>query len=104
VKPPASPSSLWGISTSTWSAGVAGLGFLETAYLSYIKLTGSEAFCPVSGGGCGDVLQSDYSVVFGNLLALLPITSCYMSVETVEILNNYTFSNVRIEVCTESQV
>jgi uncharacterized membrane protein len=41
---------------------------LETGYLSYLKLTGSEAFCPVGGGGCGDVLDSDYSVVFGNLI------------------------------------
>ena len=65
--PPAPPSSLWGVSTSAWTAGVAGLGLLETGYLSYLKLTGSEAFCPVGGGGCGDVLDSDYSVVFGNL-------------------------------------
>ncbi|GJN30193.1 hypothetical protein PR202_gb18482 [Eleusine coracana subsp. coracana] len=64
----ASRSSLLGISTSTWSAGVAGLGFLETGYLTYLKLTGSEAFCPISGGGCGDVLESDYSTVFGNPL------------------------------------
>jgi uncharacterized membrane protein len=64
------PPSLLGISTSTWSAGVAGLGFLETGYLTYLKLTGSEAFCPISGGGCGDILESDYSVVFGNLLEL----------------------------------
>ena len=63
-----STSSLLGISTSTWSAGVAGLGFLETGYLTYLKLTGSEAFCPISGGGCGDVLDSDYSAVFGKLL------------------------------------
>jgi len=65
------PSSLLGISTSTWSAGVAGLGFLETGYLTYLKLTGSEAFCPITGAGCGDVLDSDYSVVFGNILVLL---------------------------------
>ncbi|KAG8088588.1 hypothetical protein GUJ93_ZPchr0010g10291 [Zizania palustris] len=57
-----SPSILWGISTSTWSAGVAGLGFLETSYLNYLKLTGSEAFCPVAGGGCGNILESNYSV------------------------------------------
>lgn len=72
----ASPSSLLGISTSTWSAGIAGLGFLETGYLTYLKLTGSEAFCPVSGAGCGDVLESDYSVVFGNL-SLFVLTACY---------------------------
>nr|BAJ90381.1 predicted protein [Hordeum vulgare subsp. vulgare] len=69
--PPAPPSSLWGVSTSAWTAGVAGLGLLETGYLSYLKLTGSEAFCPVAGGGCGDVLDSDYSVVFGIPLPLV---------------------------------
>ncbi|KAG8073327.1 hypothetical protein GUJ93_ZPchr0006g46206 [Zizania palustris] len=75
AKSPASPSILWGISTSTWSAGVAGLGFLETSYLSYLKLTGSEAFCPVTGGGCGNVLESDYSVVFGIPLPLLGLAA-----------------------------
>ncbi|CAM0870507.1 unnamed protein product [Alopecurus aequalis] len=69
--PPAPPSSLWGVSTSAWTAGVAGLGLLETGYLSYLKLTGSEAFCPVGGGGCGNVLDSDYSVVFGIPLPLI---------------------------------
>ncbi|XP_003558888.1 thiol-disulfide oxidoreductase LTO1 isoform X2 [Brachypodium distachyon] len=72
---PASPSSLWGVYTSTWSAGVAGLGFLETSYLSYLKLTGSEAFCPVGGGGCGDVLDSDYSVIFGIPLPLVGLVA-----------------------------
>ncbi|CAN6308150.1 unnamed protein product [Urochloa humidicola] len=71
----APPSSLLGISTSTWSAGVAGLGFLETGYLTYLKLTGSEAFCPISGGGCGDILDSDYSVVFGIPLPLVGLVA-----------------------------
>ncbi|XP_006649337.1 thiol-disulfide oxidoreductase LTO1 isoform X2 [Oryza brachyantha] len=87
VNLPASPSSLWGISTSTWSAGVAGLGFLETAYLSYLKLTGSEAFCPIGGGGCGDVLQSDYSVVFGIPLPLLGLVA-YGLVLTLSLQEN----------------
>ncbi|XP_066359445.1 thiol-disulfide oxidoreductase LTO1-like [Miscanthus floridulus] len=69
------PSSLLGISTSTWSAGVAGLGFLETGYLTYLKLTGSEAFCPITGAGCGDVLDSDYSVVFGIPLPLFGLVT-----------------------------
>ncbi|GJN09194.1 hypothetical protein PR202_ga27176 [Eleusine coracana subsp. coracana] len=79
----ASPSSLLGISTSTWSAGVAGLGFLETGYLTYLKLTGSEAFCPISGGGCGDVLESDYSTVFGNplLFVLLKMHQRFCSLD-----------------------
>ncbi|KAG0552942.1 hypothetical protein BDA96_01G551900 [Sorghum bicolor] len=69
------PSSLLGISTSTWTAGVAGLGFLETGYLTYLKLTGSEAFCPITGAGCGDVLDSDYSVVFGIPLPLVGLVT-----------------------------
>ncbi|XP_071674444.1 thiol-disulfide oxidoreductase LTO1-like, partial [Lolium perenne] len=30
----------------------------------YLMLTGFKAFCPVGGGGCGNVLDNDYSVVF----------------------------------------
>ncbi|CAL4912413.1 unnamed protein product [Urochloa decumbens] len=83
----APPSSLLGISTSTWSAGVAGLGFLETGYLTYLKLTGSEAFCPISGGGCGDILDSDYSVVFGIPLPLLGLVA-YGLVTTLSLQEN----------------
>ncbi|KAI4996415.1 hypothetical protein ZWY2020_051221 [Hordeum vulgare] len=87
--PPAPPSSLWGVSTSVWTAGVAGLGLLETGYLSYLKLTGSEAFCPVAGGGCGDVLDSDYSVVFGIPLPLVGMVTYGMLFgrEAMEILD-----------------
>lgn len=46
-------------------AGIAGTGFLETSYLTYLKLTGSDAFCPVGGGTCSDILNSDYALVFG---------------------------------------
>ncbi|KAG1362735.1 thiol-disulfide oxidoreductase LTO1 [Cocos nucifera] len=63
--------SLWGISTSTWCAGLGTLGFLETGYLTYLKLTDSEAFCPVGGGSCSNVLNSDYSIVFGVPLPLV---------------------------------
>ncbi|KFK30203.1 hypothetical protein AALP_AA7G231600 [Arabis alpina] len=48
-----------------WYTGIGGIGMLDTAYLTYLKLTGSDAFCPVGGGTCGDVLNSDYAVVFG---------------------------------------
>ncbi|KAJ0251061.1 Thiol-disulfide oxidoreductase LTO1 [Hirschfeldia incana] len=44
---------------------LGGIGMLDTAYLTYLKLTGSDAFCPVGGGACGDVLNSDYALVFG---------------------------------------
>ncbi|KAM1062513.1 hypothetical protein EV2_027590 [Malus domestica] len=55
-------------------AGLGGVGFLETTYLTYLKLTNSAAFCPTGGGGgggsCGDILSSDYAVVFGVPLPL----------------------------------
>lgn len=54
-----------GISSYSWCAGLGGLGFLETSYLSYLKLTGSDAFCPIGGGSCSDVLNSNYAVVYG---------------------------------------
>ncbi|XP_068639816.1 thiol-disulfide oxidoreductase LTO1 isoform X2 [Aristolochia californica] len=59
------------ISTYTWSAGIGALGFVETGYLTYLKLTNSVAFCPVGGGSCSDVLSSDYAVVFGVPLPLI---------------------------------
>ncbi|CAF2067652.1 hypothetical protein HID58_040222 [Brassica napus] len=49
----------------SWFTGLGGIGMLDTAYLTYLKLTGSDAFCPVGGGTCGDVLNSDYALVFG---------------------------------------
>ncbi|ESW29954.1 hypothetical protein PHAVU_002G112700 [Phaseolus vulgaris] len=52
-------------------AGAAGFGFLETSYLTYLKLTGYDAFCPVGGGTCSDVLNSDYAIVFGIPLPLI---------------------------------
>ncbi|KAH9662490.1 Thiol-disulfide oxidoreductase LTO1 [Citrus sinensis] len=60
-----SPSSTSGFSPYGWCAGIGGVGFLETTYLSYLKLTNSDAFCPIGGASCGDVLNSDYAVVFG---------------------------------------
>ncbi|WOL05896.1 thiol-disulfide oxidoreductase LTO1 isoform X2 [Canna indica] len=62
--------SLFGISTSSWSAGLGTIGFLETAYLTYLKFSGAEAFCPVGGGNCSDILNSDYSFAFGLPLPL----------------------------------
>ncbi|XP_027073191.1 thiol-disulfide oxidoreductase LTO1-like [Coffea arabica] len=63
------------VTALNWVAGLGGLGFLETSYLTYLKLTDSDAFCPVGGGGggggCGSVLNSDYSVVFGVPLPLI---------------------------------
>ncbi|KAI9109618.1 hypothetical protein K1719_019248 [Acacia pycnantha] len=52
-------------------AAIGGIGFLETAYLTYLKLTNSEAFCPIGGGTCSDVLNSDYALLFGVPLPLI---------------------------------
>lgn len=55
-----------GSSAYNWCAGLGAIGLLETSYLSYLKVTNSEAFCPVgSGGACGSILNSEYSVIFG---------------------------------------
>ncbi|KAK8944514.1 hypothetical protein KSP39_PZI007728 [Platanthera zijinensis] len=64
-----------GISSSNWCAALGTLGFLETAYLTYLKLSNSEAFCAVGGGGCNDVLNSEYSYVFGVPLPLIGMFS-----------------------------
>ncbi|KAK9990067.1 hypothetical protein SO802_025052 [Lithocarpus litseifolius] len=57
--------------TDKLRAGLGGLGFVETTYLTYLKLTNSDAFCPIGGGSCGDILNSDYAVVFGVPLPLI---------------------------------
>lgn len=59
------------ISAYNWCAGLGGLGLLETGYLTFLKLTNSDAFCPIGGGSCGDILNSDYAVVFGVPLPLI---------------------------------
>ncbi|WZZ46449.1 hypothetical protein YC2023_042708 [Brassica napus] len=46
-----------------WFTVLGGIGMLDTAYLTYLKLTGSDAFCPVGGGTCGDVVNSDYALL-----------------------------------------
>ncbi|KAJ9172604.1 hypothetical protein P3X46_015821 [Hevea brasiliensis] len=63
------------ISTYNWCAALGGIGFLETVYLTYLKLTDSDAFCPVGGGSCGDVLNSDYAIVFGVPLPVFGIVA-----------------------------
>ncbi|KAG8662849.1 thiol-disulfide oxidoreductase LTO1 isoform X2 [Manihot esculenta] len=63
------------ISTYNWCAALGGTGFLETVYLTYLKLTDSDAFCPLGGGSCGDVLNSDYAIVFGVPLPVIGIVA-----------------------------
>ncbi|XP_062102722.1 thiol-disulfide oxidoreductase LTO1 [Humulus lupulus] len=46
-------------------AGLGAVGFVETTYLTYLKLTNSSVFCPIGGGSCSDILNSDYAQVFG---------------------------------------
>lgn len=67
--------SFLGVSTSSWCAALGAVGFLETAYLTYLKLFNSEAFCAVGGGGCNDVLNSEYSNIFGVPLPLIGMVS-----------------------------
>ncbi|CAN6463875.1 unnamed protein product [Victoria cruziana] len=53
-----------------WSAAIGAVGFVETSYLTYLKVTGSDALCPVGGGSCSTVLNSEYGSVFGVPLPL----------------------------------
>ncbi|KAK2999662.1 hypothetical protein RJ639_022984 [Escallonia herrerae] len=74
--PPSTSTSTSGsISSYSWCAGLGALGFVETGYLAYLKLTNSDAFCPVGGGTCGDILNSDYAVLFGVPLPLFGMLS-----------------------------
>ncbi|WAL58512.1 vitamin K epoxide reductase family protein [Thermocoleostomius sinensis] len=57
-------------------AGVAGLGALNTAYLTATKLFGGETTCPTDG--CKQVLSSSYAEVFGVPLALFGLLA-YLS-------------------------
>jgi uncharacterized membrane protein len=53
-------------------AVIAGLGALNTGYLTYTKLTGGQAACTADAAhaGCNDVLASAWGTVFGQPLAL----------------------------------
>ncbi|KMT11182.1 hypothetical protein BVRB_5g111100 [Beta vulgaris subsp. vulgaris] len=72
---PSSLSSSSNSSTYNWIAGLAGLGFVETAYLTYLKFSNTEPFCPVGGGSCSDVLNSGYAMVLGVPLPLIGMTA-----------------------------
>ncbi|NJM58268.1 MAG: hypothetical protein HC857_13675, partial [Synechococcales cyanobacterium RU_4_20] len=60
------------IASKSWARPVVGaialLGTLLTGYLTILKLTGGEAFCPTTG--CSTVLSSSYAEVLGLPLAL----------------------------------
>lgn len=50
-------------------------GLLDAGYLSWIKLTGSEARCFPGVGDCGSVNNSAYSLLFGIPVAYLGLLS-----------------------------
>lgn len=52
--------------------GLASIGVLETAYLTFEKLTGGPVACAVGGGGCSDVLDSEYGTLFGQYICSTP--------------------------------
>ncbi|KAL2241141.1 UNVERIFIED_CONTAM: Thiol-disulfide oxidoreductase LTO1 [Sesamum indicum] len=58
------------ISAYKWCAALGGIGFAETGYLTYLKLTETDAFCPMGGGSCSTILNSDYSSILGAPLPL----------------------------------
>ncbi|EPS71885.1 hypothetical protein M569_02874, partial [Genlisea aurea] len=59
-----------GVSAYKWCAAVGGIGFLETSYLTYLKLSNTEAICPTGAPSCTTILTSDYSSVLGIPLPL----------------------------------
>ncbi|KAL8476539.1 hypothetical protein ACS0TY_029007 [Phlomoides rotata] len=61
------------ISTYKWCAALGSIGFLETAYLTCLKLTDSDVFCPMGEGSCNTILTSDFSSIFG-----VPLPLCGM--------------------------
>ncbi|KAG8373609.1 hypothetical protein BUALT_Bualt11G0042100 [Buddleja alternifolia] len=63
------------ISSYRWCAGLGAIGFVETAYLTFLKLTNSDAFCPTGGASCTTILTSEYSSVFGVPLPLFGMLS-----------------------------
>lgn len=63
-----------------WCVVLGSMGFLETAYMTYLKLTDSNAFCPLGGDSCSAILNSDYSSLFG--IILLPIEDFTLELES----------------------
>ncbi|MCO5561981.1 hypothetical protein L7F22_015607 [Adiantum nelumboides] len=66
-------------------AGLATAGFAETVYLTYMKLLGGPVSCPIGGGSCDDVLNSDYSLVFGVPLPAIGVVA-YGTVAVLGVL------------------
>lgn len=51
-------------------AAIAGLGALNTGYLSYVKLSGAAVACVGKTAGCDSVLSSPWATIFGVPLAI----------------------------------
>jgi uncharacterized membrane protein len=51
-------------------AAIAGLGALNTGYLSYVKLSGKAVACVNQTAGCDSVLSSPWATIFGVPLAI----------------------------------
>ncbi|KAL9246286.1 hypothetical protein vseg_019842 [Gypsophila vaccaria] len=86
-------SSSFDISTYNWCALIGGLGFAETSYLTYLKLSNFEPFCPFAGGSCNDVLSSDYALVFG-----IPLPLIGMSAYGIVVLLSLTLGGWKLPV------
>ncbi|KAL7104084.1 hypothetical protein ACP275_08G222300 [Erythranthe tilingii] len=70
LQPPSSSSVItgeddWSISSNRWCAALGGIGFLETAYLTYLQITDSDAFFPTEWGSSTTILTSAYIPLFG---------------------------------------
>ncbi|KAH7422406.1 hypothetical protein KP509_12G007300 [Ceratopteris richardii] len=78
-------------------AGLGIVGFSETVYLTYMKLFGGPVSCPIGAGNCEDVLNSDYSFVFGVPLSAVGMLA-YGSVAILGVLgasgNSFRIANV----------
>eukprot|EP00252_Welwitschia_mirabilis_P018355 TRINITY_DN40792_c0_g1_i1.p1 TRINITY_DN40792_c0_g1~~TRINITY_DN40792_c0_g1_i1.p1 ORF type:complete len:378 (+),score=62.89 TRINITY_DN40792_c0_g1_i1:137-1270(+) len=81
-----------GMASHIWRAGAAALGFVETAYLTYTKLTDTDVYCPVGGESCGDVLNSPYANVLGVPLSSIGMISYgIVSLICLELSRTNTF-------------
>jgi uncharacterized membrane protein len=72
-------------------ATLAGLGFIDSTYLTYEKLTGSEVACTILAG-CNTVINSEFASLFGLPLAYLGLLYYIF----LAILINFTIKNNKI--------
>lgn len=76
--------------------GLAAVGVLETAYLTWMKLYGGPVSCPLGGTSCDDVLNSEYGTIFGmrcvNLLCMFGSSVSHSSHFDFNSLDDFTIS------------